>query len=195
MSFFLLFGRGRVVCFAVWAGAPAPPQHQKTNTPPLKQQKNKHAPAPSERFFFCYLGGWSFFLAVWAGGVLFFCCLGGVHVFFAVWAGAGGWGGGRVFLLFGRCACFFFCCLGGVVFFVLLFGRGGCICFCCLGGGVFFFCCLGGGREFTHLPVFLARLQATQQQKSPNSKKNTHTGSPPGAMLRAHAGQVGTQEG
>ena len=30
---------------------------------------------------------------------------------------------------------------------------------------------LGGGRAFTHLPVCLARLQATQQQERPNNKK------------------------
>ena len=51
-------------------------------------------------------------------------------------------------------------------------------------GGVFIFCCLGGGggREFTHLPVCLACLQATQQQKRPNSK-NKNTGS---ISIQAH---------
>ena len=63
-----------------------------------------------------------------------------------------------IFLRFGRGACYFFGCLGGGscvcfavwagTFFFLLFGRGGSV----------FFCCLGGGREFTHLPVCLARL-------------------------------------
>ena len=95
-------------------------------------------------------------MAGWAGGglrkpirkpnktsgksVCFFCCL----VFFVVWAF-------RVlfFLLFGR-GRVLFCCLGGGVFFLLLFGPGACF--------FFFFCCLGGGREFTHLPVCLARL-------------------------------------
>ena len=145
MLCFLLFGRGRVSFFAVWAGAQAPPKQQKNPRPPPKQQKHKHAPAPSERVcFFCCLGGWA---------CLFFCCLGGgVFIFFAVWAGGVFFcclGRGRVhFLLFGRWARFF-----------LMFGQGACCCFCCL----------GGGREFTHLPVCLARLQATQQQKRPNS--------------------------
>ena len=68
------------------------------------------------------------------------------------------------FLLSGRFCCLgfsgviFFCCLGGGVFFFCCLG-GGVFFFCCLGGGVFFcFYCLGGGREFTHLPVCLARL-------------------------------------
>ena len=98
-------------------------------------------------------------------GVFIFCCLGeGRFFFFAVWAG------GLFFvLLFGRERMFFFCCLGGSRFV-----------FCCLGGCVcFFFCCLGGGREFTHLPVCLARLQATQQQKRPNNQKKTRVPSTP----------------
>ena len=104
MLSFLLFGRGRVLFFAVWAGGRAPPKQQKKHTPPPKQQKNKPAPALSER--------------------VLFCCLGGGRVsFFAVWAEA------CFFLLFGRGSCFCFCCLGGVCglfcfFFVLLFGRG-----------------------------------------------------------------------
>ena len=87
-----------------------------------------------------------------------------------------GGGGHFCFCCLGGEACLFFCCLGGPgrgqdVFFSLLFGRvgggggGGCLFFCCLGGGVFvllfarwLFCCLGGGREFTHLPLGLARL-------------------------------------
>ena len=73
------------------------------------------------------------------------------------------------FLLFGRGACSFLLFGRGRVLF-LLFGRGR-VFFFCLGRGRVFFCRLGGGREFTHLPVCLARLQATQQQKRPNSKK------------------------
>ena len=99
-----------------------------------------------------------------------FCCLGFSGVYLcAVWAGA----------------CLIFCCLGGgvgpaqtakkttrprpnskkintpptlpsVVFAVWAGGR--IFKFCCLGGGACsFFCCLGRGREFTHLPVRLAR--------------------------------------
>ena len=66
-------------------------------------------------------------------------------LFFAVWAGE------RVL--------FFAVWAGGVVFF-LLFGRRRVLFFAVWAGGVFFFffCCLGGGREFTHLPVCLARL-------------------------------------
>ena len=74
---------------------------------------------------------------------VFFCCLGGGRVFFfAVWAGD------FFLLLFGR-GRVLFRCLGGGVFFFLLFGPGACF---------LFFCCLGGGREFTYLPVCLARL-------------------------------------
>ena len=69
-----------------------------------------------------------------------------------------------IVLLSGRFCCLgfsgviFFCCLGGGVFFFLLFGRGR-VLFLLFGRGrVFFFCCLGAGREFTHLPVCLARL-------------------------------------
>ena len=140
---------------------PRPNSNNKKNTTPLKQQKNKHDPAPSERVFVSF--------AVWVGGrVCFFCCLGRGRVFFCCCLGRG-----RVFLLFGR-----------GLFFFLLFGRVSCLLFCCLGAGRVFFCCLGGGRvcfcclggerEFTHFPVCLARLQATQQQKRPNSKKKKH---------------------
>ena len=104
----------------------------------------------------------------------FVCCLGGwaFLFFFAVWAGA----------------CFF-CCLGWVrVVFVAVWAGGG-------GRG---FCCLGGGREFTHLLVCLARLQATQQQKRPNSKKQKKT-RVPGLGLRVwelvhHLGDLGLAE-
>ena len=187
VAFFFLFGRGRVffavwaegksvylfcclvffvvwafrlcIFFAVWAGAcfffcrlgggPSPAQTAKKITPEKpKQQKKQHAPAPSENVCF---------FAVWVGGRFFFCCLGGGRVlFFAVWAGGrvlffAVWAGGRVlFFAVWAGGVFFFAVWAGDVFFCLLFGR---------------------GREFTHLPVCLARLQATQQQKRPNSKK------------------------
>ena len=128
MSFVLLFGLVRVLFFAVWAGARAPPKQQKKSHRP-NSQKMINTPPPLPSVFL--------FVAVWAGGCM---------LFFAVWAGG-------VFF-------FFFCCLGGVVLFFLLFGRGGrVIFFGFLGGGAFlFFGCLGRGREFTHLPVCLARL-------------------------------------
>ena len=74
---------------------------------------------------------------------MFFCCLGGVRV---------------VFLLFGRvCVCVYvFFCLGGGVFFCCL-GKVRAFVFCCLGGGRVFFAVWAGDREFTHLPVCLAR--------------------------------------
>ena len=105
LSFFLLFGLGRVLFFAVWAGAQAPAQTAK--------KKKKHPPLSS---VFCF--------AVWAGCFFFFCCLGGGGGGRGGEEGGGGGGGGV----------FFFCCLGGVVFFFavwaggviffLLFGRG-----------------------------------------------------------------------
>ena len=118
------------VFFAVCAGARAPPSKKKDTTPP-KQQKNKRAPAPSERVFFAvWAGGRVHFFAVWAGGVLFFCCLGrgrafcfafcaGACIFFAVWAG------GVFFLLFVRGRDFFFCCLGGGRAFFANWARNG----------------------------------------------------------------------
>ena len=74
--FFLLFGRGRVYFFAVWAGG------------------------VFFFFFAVWAGGVFFFLlfgrgacsffAVWAGACSFFCCWGRGRVFFfAVWAGDG----------------------------------------------------------------------------------------------------------
>ena len=143
---------------SVWAGARAPPKHlekkQKNRKTREKKKKNTHTHTrPNSKkntrprpFRACL------FFAVWACGCVYL---------FAAWAFfLAVWAGGRVF----------FGCLGGGVFF-----------FCCLGGcrvysfavwavGLFF-CCLRGGREFTHLPVCLARLQATQQQKRPNSKR------------------------
>ena len=152
MLLFLLFGRGRVFFLLFGRGPrPRPNSKKKKNTTPPKQQKNKkkHAPGPSERVFFC-LGGWvrSFVFAVWAWVVLFF---------FAVWAG-----GVFFFCCLGG-GVFFFCCLGGGVFFFLLFGPGAC----------FFFCCLGGGREFTHLPVCLARLLSDPTTKDTKQQKKT----------------------
>ena len=97
--------------------------------------------------FFCFILLFGRF-AVWAGACVCFCCLGG-----GGGRGGGGEGGGEERGGGGRL--FFAVWAGGVVFFVLLFG---------------------GGREFTHLPVCLARLQATQQHKRPNCKK-TRTGS------------------
>ena len=80
-----------------------------------------------------------FFFAV-CEGACFFLLFGRGAFFFAVWAG------GVFLLLFGGRVNFVAVWAEGVFFF-LLFGRGAC-----------FFCCLGGGREFTHLPVCLARL-------------------------------------
>ena len=95
------------------------------------------------------------FLAVWAGGRVMFLAVwaGGVCVFFLLF-GRGWWGGG---------ACVLF----------LLFGQGG------GGGNVFFFAAWAGCVLF-RLPVCLACLQATQQQKRPNNKKNT------GSVLEAY---------
>ena len=108
--FFLLFARGRVLFFAVWAGAQAPPKQKNKNTPP-PEQKKKNAPAPSERvvFFAVWAGGCVYLFAVWAEVAFFFFCLGGVRV---------------LFLLFGRGVCSVFCCLGRGRAFFLLFGRG-----------------------------------------------------------------------
>ena len=108
---FLLFERGRVHFFAVWARARAPPKQQKQkNTPPPKQQKiNTTPPLPS---------------------------MGRVYVF-AVWGEGGGGGGFVVFLLFGRVSCFLFCCLGGGFFFAVWAGVR--VYFvCCFGGGLVF---------------------------------------------------------
>ena len=118
--------------------------------------------------FFCCCVGRVFVLLPFGrcgGGPLFCVCGRGACCccfIFAVWAVAFLllFGRGRVlFWLFGRGTCFF-----------LLFGRGDGVVlfFCWLGGGVrvcvgvvFFFSVWAGEREFTHLPVRLARLQAT----------------------------------
>ena len=134
---FLLFGRGRVSFFAVWTGA-APPQQQKKRHRTNRKNKNTHPPLAKVVLL---LFGWV--------GVFFF----GRVAFFLVCLGA--WAC-LLFLLFGRVrADFCFCCLGG--------GRGGRggggACFvCCLGRERVCFLLFGGGREFTHLPVCLARL-------------------------------------
>ena len=163
---FCCLGFSGAFFFAVWAGScfflcclgggADPAQTAKKKTRPRPNSKKKTRPAPSERVvvFAVWAGGRIIFFAVWAGGrVFFFAVWAGVALFFAVWA---------VDVLF-----FLVCCLGrGRVFFFAVWA-----------GCVFFFCCSGGGREFTHLPVCLACLQATQQQKRPNSKnKNTGSG-------------------
>ena len=139
---FLLFGLfgcyfvcclgGGVFVFAVWAGAQAPPKQQKKTRPrPNSKKKTRARPNSKKKH------------ATAPSELVFFCCLGGWVCLFLLLFGRGA----CFFLLFGWRACSFFCCLGGGVFFFLLFGPGEC-----------FFCCLGGGREFTHLPVCLARL-------------------------------------
>ena len=104
-------------CFCCLGRGAGHAQTAKKNTPPPKQQKDKHAPAPSERVFvllfgrvgvFIFLFGRvmklsCFFLLFWPEGGGLFCCLGG---------------GVSCFLLFGRRACVF-----------LLFGRGACFIF------------------------------------------------------------------
>ena len=123
-----------------------PAQKAKNLTPAPKQKKNNtHPPLPSVFFFFFFF--------------FFFCCLGWwvCSFVFAVWAGC----------------VFCFCCLGGGLFFFGLFGRvrvfllferGACVFFAIWAGCMFF-------GVIHHLPVCLAGLQATQQQKRPNSKK------------------------
>ena len=114
--FFLLFGRGRVFFFAVWAGAQAPPkqQKQKTTPPPKQQKKNTPPPLPSVCVLFAvWAGGCVYFLLFGRGACCLFCCLGRWRVFlFAVWAGA------CSFFAVWVGACSFSCCLGrGRVFF------------------------------------------------------------------------------
>ena len=161
MFFCLLFGRGRGLR----------PNSKKNTTPP-KQQKNKHAPAPSERVVFLLFGrvgvfvfllfgpGACFFLLFGPGACFCFCCLGGGRVFFAVWAR-----GVFLFLLFGRGACFF-----------LLFGRWGVFLFLLFGRGVVFFsffCCLGGnGNSLTYLSAWLV-FKRPNNKKDQTANKNT----------------------
>ena len=172
----LPFGRGRVF-FAVWAGPWAPPKQQKQHDP-AKTAKSKHAPAPSPNsprqnlifskkhlpaqtvlfgrgscFFCCCLGGWGrgflFLLCGRTGekAFLFVVWAGGLDLFFDVFC----YLGGGVFAFF---------CLGGVRVYLFSVWAGCVITFVLFGRWRFFFfsCCLGGGREFTHLPVCLARL-------------------------------------
>ena len=144
--------------FAVWAGARAPPKQQKKHDPAQTAKKNKHAPAPSERVFFCCLGGWAcFFLAVWAGCVFFFCCLGrGRVVFFALWTGV----------------CFFAVWVMGVSFF-LLFGRGSLFFFLLFGRVACFFLAVwaGNGSSLTYLP---GSSSSDPQQKKTKQQKKKH---------------------
>ena len=132
---FLLFGLFGCCFFCCLGGGPGPAQTAKKKHAPAQTAK-KNTPPPLPSVFFVF--------AVWAGGCVYF---------FAVWAGA------FFFLLFGRVACFFLLFGRGRVLF-LLFGRGRVLFFAVWAGpgARFFFCCLGGGREFTHLPVCLARL-------------------------------------
>ena len=105
---FLLFGRGRVLFFAVWAG-PRP-------CPNSKKQNIRHPCPNSKNTLFAVWGGRG------RGGYCFiFCCLGGGGMRFllvAVWAGPcftfDVWAGGV----------FCFCRLGGGVFVFWPFGRG-----------------------------------------------------------------------
>ena len=114
VKLFLLFGRGRVSFFAVWAGARAPPKQQKKTRPrPNSQKINTPPPLPSVFVFHC-LGGWA---------CCFFCCLGGGRVvFFAAWAG------GVLFFFFcvwaGACSCFAVWSGGVLIFFAVGAGDG-----------------------------------------------------------------------
>ena len=139
--FICCLGGGVFLFFGVWAGAQVPP----------KQQKKQHAPAPSERIFFC---------AVWAGGVFFFFFL-----FSFFWGGRGA-GVKRVGRFFFCClggGRGFFCCLGGGVFFFLLFGPEACF--------FFFFLLFGRGtgvHSLTRLPgssLSDPTTRETEQQK------------------------------
>ena len=153
---FLLFGLFGCYFFAVWAGAcffcclgggPGPAQTEKKNTPPPKQQKKKkkNAPAPSERVFFCCLGGWV---------CLFFCCLGGGRVFF----------GGRVL---------FFAVWAGACSFFAVWAEA-CSFFCCLGRGLFFLAVWAGdGSSLTHLSAWLV-FKRPNNKRDRTAKKKKH---------------------
>ena len=145
--FFLLFGQGRVLFFAVWAGATPLPKQQKLKHAPARTAKKKHAtPRPAKKnthpplFLIAPLRSLIFSKNVRALYVrvrVFFCCL-----------GRGG-------------TCFIFCCLGGGVFYFLLFGRCACIIFCCSGGD---------GSSLTYRPAWLG-YQGPNNKKKTNSKK------------------------
>ena len=183
---FLLFGRGLVLLFAVWAQQKikhAPTQTAKT---PARTAKETRAPLPcplssslhSELIFNKHVralqvGGR--FFAVWAEGVFYFLLFGrGVNG-----GNVGGGERGRVFFwLFGRAACFVCCCLGGGVFYVLRFAV--------WAGGVFYCLPFGWGRvcffavwagtgvhSLTDLPGRALRgltTKKTQQQKKMGSR-------------------------
>ena len=145
-----------------WARAWPPPEHKKTTQTVKKKHTWRARVCAGEgggegRVFLVLLFGRAeeracyCLFAVWAG----------VRVFFAVWAG---WGE----------TVYFFCCWGGPgrrrVFFFAVWA--GCRVFLALWAGrgefCFFLCGLGRGREFTHLPVCLARLYC----KGPNNNKD-----------------------
>ena len=140
---------GGVLFFAVWAGARAPPKQQEKSTRPLKQQKIKHAPAPSERVcVFCCLGGCACLcFCCLGGGRVFFCCLGGWRFFFAVWA----------------VACFFLLFERGVRFF-LLFGPGACFLFAVWAGE---------GSSLTYRSAWLV-FKRPKNKKDQTGKKKKH---------------------
>ena len=131
--FFCCLGGG-VFFFCCLGGGPGPRPNSKKKHARAQTEK-KTRPRPFRACFFLLFGRVGVFIFLLFGrGACFFLLFGrggGGVLFFAVWAGA----------------CSFFAVWAGACFF-LLFGPGAC----------FFFCCLGGGREFTHLPVCLARL-------------------------------------
>ena len=158
----MLFGRGRVLFFAVGAGATPLPKQQKithdpartakkTKTRPPKQQKENlpHRSTPKLDFKQKCEG------APRKGA----CCV------FAVWAGCV-----FHFLLFGRGACFISCRLGGCVFHFLLFGRGARFLFCCSGGGRVFFAVRPETDSFTGLPGWALRGLTTKKTKQLKKK-------------------------
>ena len=182
--FFLLFGRGRVLFFAVWAGAQAPPKQKKKKKtrPRPKQQKKTHAPAPSGHIFVLLFGrvGVFVFCCLDRGACSFFCCLGGGRVlFFAVWAVV------LFFLLFGPGARFFF--------FFFCLGRGACsfffavwaeACFFSVWAGGVFFLLFGrvtGVHSLTGLPGSSLSDPTTKKTKQ-QKKKNGFLRGPPKAQ-------------
>ena len=157
--FVLLFGRGRVVFFAVWAGAGAPPKQQ--NKHALAQTAKKKTPRPLRAFLFVLFGRVGvFFFAVGAGG-LFFYCLGGGRVFFC--------GLGAGVFLFCCLGGGHFCCLGGGHVFLCCLGRGPVCFFAVCAGGVFFL----GVHSLTGLPGLSLRDPTTKKTKQ-QKKKHTH---------------------
>ena len=104
------------------------PNTKKKRHRPNSKTMNTPPPLPSVFLFAVRAGGRVLFFAVWAGSVLFVFCC---------------LGGGRVYVFAVRAGCVFFV---RMTFFCLLFGRG-CVLFL-----------FERRREFTHLPVCLARL-------------------------------------